>query len=81
VPILRPKNLVAAADLISAGGCNRVHAKSRKTRQLLKVTLVESLSQNYPKADFNISRSANPYTIDAPVLMLVEAKQGEIEFG
>ena len=27
------------------------------------------------------SRSANPYTIDAPVLMLVEAKRGEIEFG
>jgi hypothetical protein len=31
--------------------------------------------------DFLFSRSANPYTIDAPVLMLVEAKRGEIEFG
>ena len=31
--------------------------------------------------DFLFSRSANPYTIDAPVFMLVEAKRGEIEFG
>jgi hypothetical protein len=31
--------------------------------------------------DFLFSKSANPYTIDAPVLMLVEAKRGEIEFG
>jgi hypothetical protein len=31
--------------------------------------------------DFLFSRSANPYTIDAPVLMMVEAKRGEIEFG
>jgi hypothetical protein len=31
--------------------------------------------------DFLFSRSDNPYTIDAPVLMLVEAKRGEIEFG
>ena len=31
--------------------------------------------------DFLFSRSANPYTIDAPVCMLVEAKRGEIEFG
>jgi hypothetical protein len=31
--------------------------------------------------DFLFSRSNNPYTIDAPVLMLVEAKRGEIEFG
>ncbi len=31
--------------------------------------------------DFLFSKSANPYTIDAPILMLVEAKRGEIEFG
>ena len=31
--------------------------------------------------DFLFSKSDNPYTIDAPVLMLVEAKRGEIEFG
>jgi hypothetical protein len=31
--------------------------------------------------DFLFSRSDNPYTIDAPVLMMVEAKRGEIEFG
>jgi hypothetical protein len=31
--------------------------------------------------DFLFSRSNNPYTIDAPVLMMVEAKRGEIEFG
>jgi hypothetical protein len=31
--------------------------------------------------DFLFSKSANPYTIDAPVLMMVEAKRGEIEFG
>ena len=31
--------------------------------------------------DFLFSRSANPYTIDAPVFMLEEAKRGEIEFG
>ncbi|NJR31591.1 MAG: hypothetical protein HC778_00350 [Chamaesiphon sp. CSU_1_12] len=29
--------------------------------------------------DFLFSRSDNPYTIDAPVLMLVEAKRGEVE--
>jgi hypothetical protein len=29
--------------------------------------------------DFLFSRSANPYTIDAPVLMLVEAKRGVAE--
>jgi hypothetical protein len=31
--------------------------------------------------DFLFSRSQNPFTIDAPVLMLVEAKRGEIETG
>jgi hypothetical protein len=31
--------------------------------------------------DFLFSKSENPYTIDAPVLMMVEAKRGEIEFG
>ena len=31
--------------------------------------------------DFLFSRSANRFTIDAPVLMLVEAKRGEIETG
>ena len=31
--------------------------------------------------DFLFSRSDNPYTIDAPVLMMVEATRGEIEFG
>ncbi|WP_309739743.1 MULTISPECIES: hypothetical protein [unclassified Chamaesiphon] len=31
--------------------------------------------------DFLFSRSENPFTIDAPVLMLVEAKRGEIENG
>jgi hypothetical protein len=31
--------------------------------------------------DFLISSSDNPFTIDAPVLMLVEAKRGEIETG
>jgi hypothetical protein len=31
--------------------------------------------------DFLFSRSENPFTIDAPVLMLVEAKRGEIETG
>jgi hypothetical protein len=31
--------------------------------------------------DFLISQSDNPFTIDAPVLMLVEAKRGEIENG
>lgn len=31
--------------------------------------------------DFLFSKSANPFTIDAPVLMLVEAKRGEIESG
>ena len=31
--------------------------------------------------DFLFSKSENPFTIDAPVLMLVEAKRGEIETG
>jgi hypothetical protein len=31
--------------------------------------------------DFLFSRSENPFTIDAPVLMMVEAKRGEIENG
>ncbi|WP_309729966.1 hypothetical protein [Chamaesiphon sp. OTE_75_metabat_556] len=31
--------------------------------------------------DFLFSRSENPFTIDAPILMLVEAKRGEIETG
>ncbi len=31
--------------------------------------------------DFLLSQSDNPFTIDAPVLMLVEAKRGEIENG
>jgi hypothetical protein len=31
--------------------------------------------------DFLFSRSENPFTIDAPVLMLVEAKRGELETG
>ena len=31
--------------------------------------------------DFLFSRSENPFTIDAPVLMLVEAKRGELEIG
>ena len=31
--------------------------------------------------DFLFSKSDNPYTIDAPVLMLVEANRGEIETG
>jgi hypothetical protein len=31
--------------------------------------------------DFLFSKSDNPFTIDAPVLMLVEAKRGEIETG
>ncbi len=31
--------------------------------------------------DFLFSKSENPFTIDAPVLMLVEAKRGEIESG
>jgi hypothetical protein len=31
--------------------------------------------------DFLFSRSENPLTIDAPVLMLVEAKRGELETG
>jgi hypothetical protein len=31
--------------------------------------------------DFLFTRSENPLTIDAPVLMLVEAKRGEIENG
>jgi hypothetical protein len=31
--------------------------------------------------DFLFSTSANPYTIDDPVFLLVEAKRGEIEFG
>jgi hypothetical protein len=31
--------------------------------------------------DFLFSKSENPFTIEAPVLMLVEAKRGEIELG
>jgi hypothetical protein len=34
----------------------------------------------YGFCDFLFSKSDNPYTIDAPVLMMVEAKHGEIEF-
>jgi hypothetical protein len=31
--------------------------------------------------DFLLSKSDNPFTVDAPVLMLVEAKRGDIENG